>query len=237
MKNYVKVMGGSLLTLAFIFGIGAACSSTAQAQYRDYGQYQRRDRDNDNDRDRRRDWRRNRNWDRNRDRDRNRSYRRNDNYGNYGYGNYGGYGGYNNQYEVNRGYQEGLNTGSSDARRGQSYNPQRSHWYKDARILAGLQPGLPAICGLWKPWLWRRHSRRHPRPALLTFKHPLIKMPRGDSRGIFFYSCCPLFGDATRRPSCSLTHQLRPSIHQTPPPDPLLDSGHSSRWDWATPTL
>jgi hypothetical protein len=26
-----------------------------------------------------------------------------------------------------------LNTGSSDARRGQSYNPQRSHYYKDAR--------------------------------------------------------------------------------------------------------
>jgi hypothetical protein len=25
-----------------------------------------------------------------------------------------------------------LSTGSSDARRGQSYNPQRSHYYKDA---------------------------------------------------------------------------------------------------------
>ncbi|HEV7798769.1 MAG TPA: hypothetical protein VGO73_11465, partial [Pyrinomonadaceae bacterium] len=44
----------------------------------------------------------------------------------------GGYG--NNGYSqaaVNQGYQDGLYTGSSDAQRGQSYNPQRSHFYKD----------------------------------------------------------------------------------------------------------
>jgi hypothetical protein len=30
------------------------------------------------------------------------------------------------------GYQDGLNTGTSDAQRGQSYDPQRSHYYKNA---------------------------------------------------------------------------------------------------------
>ena len=33
---------------------------------------------------------------------------------------------------LNQGYQAGLNTGASDAQRGQSYSPQRSHYYKDA---------------------------------------------------------------------------------------------------------
>jgi hypothetical protein len=31
-----------------------------------------------------------------------------------------------------QGYQDGLNTGSSDAHRGQSYDPERSHYFKDA---------------------------------------------------------------------------------------------------------
>jgi flagellar biosynthesis/type III secretory pathway protein FliH len=42
-----------------------------------------------------------------------------------------GYGGYNNQ-QLQQGYQDGLNTGASDAQRRQSYNPQRSHFYKNA---------------------------------------------------------------------------------------------------------
>ena len=48
---------------------------------------------------------------------------------------YGNNGSYNNsaQIDLNQGYQAGLSTGSSDARRGQSYNPQRSHYYTDAR--------------------------------------------------------------------------------------------------------
>jgi len=33
---------------------------------------------------------------------------------------------------LNQGYQAGLNTGASDAQRGQNYSPQRSHYYKDA---------------------------------------------------------------------------------------------------------
>jgi len=31
-----------------------------------------------------------------------------------------------------QGYQDGLSTGSSDAHRGQSYDPERSHYFKDA---------------------------------------------------------------------------------------------------------
>ena len=31
-----------------------------------------------------------------------------------------------------RGYQDGLDTGTDDARRGQSFNPERSHYYKNA---------------------------------------------------------------------------------------------------------
>jgi len=62
-------------------------------------------------------------------------------YGNGRYGNgrngdyrndgYYGNGGYNNV-ELNRGYQQGIETGSSDGQRGQSYNPQRSRHYKNA---------------------------------------------------------------------------------------------------------
>jgi hypothetical protein len=58
----------------------------------------------------------------NRDRD----YRRDDRYGRNG--------GYNNnayQIAANQGYQDGLYTGSSDAQRRQSYNPQRSHFYRN----------------------------------------------------------------------------------------------------------
>jgi hypothetical protein len=47
-------------------------------------------------------------------------------------GGYGGYGGYGNSQELNRGYQQGLDTGSSDARRGQSYSPERSKYYRNA---------------------------------------------------------------------------------------------------------
>ena len=44
----------------------------------------------------------------------------------------GGYG--NNNYQVarDRGYQDGLNTGANDARNRQSFDPQRSHYYRNA---------------------------------------------------------------------------------------------------------
>jgi hypothetical protein len=45
---------------------------------------------------------------------------------------YGGYGGNGNTYQIaqQQGYSDGLNTGSADGQRGQSYDPQRSHYYK-----------------------------------------------------------------------------------------------------------
>ncbi|MGH9972200.1 MAG: hypothetical protein ACREBG_31020 [Pyrinomonadaceae bacterium] len=57
----------------------------------------------------------------------------------YPYGYYGYPYGYYSQYVFssseaadNQGYQDGLKTGSNDARRGQSYDPERSHYFKDA---------------------------------------------------------------------------------------------------------
>ena len=55
----------------------------------------------------------------------NRDYRRDDRYGRNG--------GYGNMYQVamSQGFQDGLYTGSNDAQRGQNYNPQRSHFYRN----------------------------------------------------------------------------------------------------------
>ncbi|MFN2578149.1 MAG: hypothetical protein ABR607_10715 [Pyrinomonadaceae bacterium] len=68
------------------------------------------------------------NWPYNQDpyrRDRDRDYRRDDRHGRNG--------GYGNQYQIatSQGYQDGLYTGSSDGQRGQNYNPQRSHFYRN----------------------------------------------------------------------------------------------------------
>ena len=120
--GYRNKIGGAILALSLVLGIGMIASTTVQAQDRD-GRW-RRDRQD-------RDWRRNRDDDRNRGR-RDDRYDRNDRYdrdGRYGNGNY------NNraQIELNQGYQAGLSTGSSDARRGQSYSPQRSRHFRNAR--------------------------------------------------------------------------------------------------------
>lgn len=121
-----KKIGGYLLAFFVLFGVATIASTTAQAQYQGvYGQ-NRRDRDRD-DRDRRdRDRDRDRDGDRDRNRNRDDRYRRDDRYGRNG-----GYG--NNQYQVaqQQGYSYGLNVGSADAQRGQSFNPQRSHYWKD----------------------------------------------------------------------------------------------------------
>jgi hypothetical protein len=57
-----------------------------------------------------------------------------------------GYYGYSSKYVFandadakNQGYQDGLKTGSDDQRRGQSYDPERSHFFKDAD--SGNYPG------------------------------------------------------------------------------------------------
>jgi hypothetical protein len=130
-SNYLrKNIGRILLAFSFMAGIGLVSGTAVQAQRpwdRNQDRQDRRDRDR---RDRERDYRRDRDYDRNRDYSRNRDdrYRRN----NGGYGN-GGYGGYGNssQIAMNQGYQDGLYTGSSDAQRGQNYNPQRSHFYRN----------------------------------------------------------------------------------------------------------
>lgn len=98
-----KRISGALLALAVVFGVYAATSSTAVAQWRNRNDDYYRNRRNDDD------YYRNR---RNDDR-----------------GNRNGY--YNNQ-QRNQGFQAGLNTGASDAQRGQSYNPQRSRYYRNA---------------------------------------------------------------------------------------------------------
>jgi hypothetical protein len=131
----IKKFGGAILGVALVFGVIGATDLTAQAQY------QRNDRW-----DRNREWRRDdndRDWRKNKNRRNERLHGRGYNNGRYGYpgnnngrygnGRYGTNGGYNNtnSYELNRGYQQGLSTGSSDARRGQSYNPQRSRYYRN----------------------------------------------------------------------------------------------------------
>lgn len=105
---------GFILALFVIFGVTAMSAASAQAQWRDQG-------DND--------WRRDRDWNRNQDYRRDRDYRdrRYDRYdrrnGDYGYEVY--------RAAISQGYQAGLNTGANDARSGQSYNPERSHYYRN----------------------------------------------------------------------------------------------------------
>jgi hypothetical protein len=117
---------GALMAFSLLCGIIMVSSTSAQAQWT-------RDRRDDRYEQERRDRERER-------RRREERYRRNRGYDNNGvYGNNGGYGGYggygrNNVYQIaqDQGYQAGLNTGASDAERGQSYDPQRSHYYKSA---------------------------------------------------------------------------------------------------------
>ena len=94
-------VGRIVAALLFMVSIGVISSTSVQAQWWP----QNRDRD--------RDYRR----DRDRDDDR---YRRN----NGGYGNY-------SQMAYQQGYQDGVYTGQNDGQRGQSYNPQRSHFYRN----------------------------------------------------------------------------------------------------------
>src|SRR5262249_39373263 len=100
-----KKIGGYLLAFFLLFGIITVASSSAQAQY-PWGYGRDRDQRDRRDRDRDRD-------DRWRDRDR--------------------YDRYNNSYQIARqqGYSYGLSVGAADAQRGQSYNPQRSHYWRN----------------------------------------------------------------------------------------------------------
>ena len=100
-----KKIGGYLLAFFLLFGIVTVASSTAQAQWqrdRRDDRYERRDRDD--------------RYDRRDDRYRNRS-------NGYGYG-------YENARQ--QGYSYGMNVGAADAQRGQSYDPQRSRYWRNA---------------------------------------------------------------------------------------------------------
>jgi hypothetical protein len=102
-------VGRIIAGLLFVLSIGVVSSTSVQAQWwpqnQDRNRDYRRDRDRDDD-----NYRRNRNDD----------WRRRN-------------GGYNNvsQIAANQGYQDGVYTGQNDAQRGQNYNPQRSHFYRN----------------------------------------------------------------------------------------------------------
>ena len=100
-----KRIGGYLLAFFLLFGILTVASSSAQAQYPWGYERDRQDRRDDRYRN-----------DRNRRDDR---YRNNRNSG-YGY-----------EAAQQQGYSYGMNVGAADAQRGQSYNPQRSHYWRD----------------------------------------------------------------------------------------------------------
>ncbi|HJT67029.1 MAG TPA: hypothetical protein VJ749_11280 [Pyrinomonadaceae bacterium] len=110
-----KKLGGYILALFLILGFTTIASTSVQAQWRD------RDRDDRYQRDRDDRYQRDRDDRYQRDRDyRNRDYRNGRN--GYGYG-------YENARQ--QGYSYGMNVGAADAQRGQNYNPQRSHYWKD----------------------------------------------------------------------------------------------------------
>ena len=102
-----KKLGGYILALFLILGFTTIASTRVQAQYpwgRDRNDQYRRDRDRD---------------DQNRDdRYRDDRYRRNDRY--------------NYESARQQGYSYGMNVGAGDAQRGQSFDPQRSRYWKNA---------------------------------------------------------------------------------------------------------
>jgi hypothetical protein len=97
-------LGRIVLSLSFLISIGVLSGTAVQAQWWPTDQ-NRRDRDRD--------------YRRNRDYDRDRGYR-NDRYNQN-----------INQIALNDGHRDGVYTGQRDAQRGQSYNPQRSHFYRN----------------------------------------------------------------------------------------------------------
>lgn len=125
---------GILLTASLLSGIALFSATGVQAQNVWRQNQQDRDWDRDRDRDGDRHDRRDRDRDNDRDRQRGNGRWGRGRLGRYGQRGNAGYGNYGSIYQVaqQRGYQDGLNTGANDARRGQSYNPQRSHYYQNA---------------------------------------------------------------------------------------------------------
>lgn len=103
LDNLSGRVGRIVAALLFMISMGVI-STAVQAQYypQDRDRDYRRDRDDDRYRRNNDDWR-----------------RRNGGYGNY------------SQVAYQQGYQDGLYTGQNDGSRGQNYNPQRSHFYRN----------------------------------------------------------------------------------------------------------
>lgn len=122
---------------------GACEGVKAQAQYNR--------RDNDRDRyEREREWRRERDR---MERERQQNVYDRDGDGvddryeqNGGYYGRGGYGYNIAQIAADQGYRDGLNTGASDGQRGQNYDPQRSHYYRNANSGYSSSYGNRSVC-------------------------------------------------------------------------------------------
>ncbi len=120
LNNFKRSLGGAILTASLLFGVGAAASVTAQAQYRD--DQNRRDRDYEREqrrreRENRRNQRENRRDQRGNDRD--------------GFGNYGG--SYQlRQTALNAGYNQGIKEGRKDRDRNDRFDYSDEGDYQSA---------------------------------------------------------------------------------------------------------
>jgi hypothetical protein len=184
-----KTLSAALLALAFVFGIIATTSTTAEAQWRtrDYGYNNQQVQQGFQyglstgaaDAQRRQSYspQRSRYY---RDaptqgfRDGfvqgyNQGYRqyagaygnggRNDGYRNNGYRGNTGYGGYESQ-QLNAGYQQGLNTGASDGRSNQSYSPERSRYFQNASTQAYREGFVRGYDAGYRQYAGNRSYRR-----------------------------------------------------------------------------
>ncbi len=109
-KSLLKRIGGFALAALFLFSVAIVSGTTTQAQGRGRGGFRGGFRGGVGVR----------------------IYRPIRPFYGYPYGYYNQYVFSNSQAAENKGYKDGLNTGSSDARRGQSNDPERSHYFQNA---------------------------------------------------------------------------------------------------------
>jgi len=131
--NYLSKTWRLMLGLLFVVTVGIAASNVAQAQYPNQypqypypNQYPQYPYPNQYPQ-----------YPGNRDNRRNRDYRNDRN----------GRSGEIYQVAINQGYQDGTYTGSRDAQRGQNYDPQRSHFYRNGH---GDNGGYGSITNSWQ---------------------------------------------------------------------------------------
>jgi hypothetical protein len=185
-----KGFGGALIALAFVFGIIATASTTADAQWsnRSYGGYNNQQiqqgfqygvNTGASDAQRRQNYspQRSRYY---RDapsqafregfvRGYDQGFRQyagnsgNGGYRNDGYynnGSYGNNGYYNNNQELNSGYQQGINTGADDGRRNKTYSPERSRYYQSASSQAFREGFIRGYDAGYRQYARNRNYRR-----------------------------------------------------------------------------